>query len=340
MVDQTLGGWLVHVMRQADGALSLEESLHVIMDSMKTYYPCQSVALILIDGDTKELRIKISRQISYTFVKKYHRDGPSPTAERVVLEQEPQLLNGLDRTSDTYAQLKLEHDFSSAVLAPVIKNKRGVGYIFCDRSGDEAFTAADLLHLQVVGFLIGSLIEKFELIQTGKKLSQIDDATGTLQYKAFVPALATELERAKSHGYAVSIALVSVAAFRNYIETYGIDAAHGLLAEVAALIKERSREMDFVGRFGADEFIVCLSGMMQGEAEEALRAIQHTVAEKAVGQGEASIDITCGALTLDDASALKTPLQDILGALGKNLVAAKNEGLPSVHIRTLAETIG
>ena len=253
MVDQTLGGWLVHVMRQADGALSLEESLHVIMDSMKTYYPCQSVALILIDGDTKELHIKISRQISYTFVKKYHRDGPSPTAERVVLEQEPQLLNGLDRASDTYAQLKLEHDFSSAVLAPVIKNKRGVGYIFCDRSGDEAFTAADLLHLQVVGFLIGSLIEKFELIQTGKKLSQIDDATGTLQYKAFVPALATELERAKSHGYAVSIALVSVAAFRNYIETYGIDAAHGLLAEVAALIKERSREMDFVGRFGADD---------------------------------------------------------------------------------------
>ena len=62
MTTPTLGGWLVHVMREADGALSLEESLHVIMDSMKEFFPCQSVAVILIDEDTKELRIKISRQ--------------------------------------------------------------------------------------------------------------------------------------------------------------------------------------------------------------------------------------------------------------------------------------
>jgi diguanylate cyclase (GGDEF)-like protein len=340
MGAQSLGGWLVHVMRQADGALSLEESLHVIMDSMKTYYPCQSVALVLIDEDTKELRIKISRQISYTFVKKYHRDGPSPTAERAVLQQEPQLLNELDRASASYTELKLEHDFTSAVLAPVIKNKRGVGYIFCDRDGGDPFTETDLLHLQVLGFLVGSLTEKFELIQAGKKLSQIDDATGTLQYKAFVPALATELERAKTHGYGVAIALVSVRAFRNYVETYGIDEAHALLAEVAAIVREHLREMDSVGRFGADEFIVCLAGMTRPEAETALQAMQHGVAEKAVGQGDAAIDITCGALALDDPASLKRPLQDLLGALGKNLVAAKGEGMPCVHIRTLAETIG
>ena len=78
MTTPTLGGWLVHVMREADGALSLEEALHVIMDSMKEYFPCQSVAVILIDDDTKELRIKISRQISYTFVKKFHRTARAP----------------------------------------------------------------------------------------------------------------------------------------------------------------------------------------------------------------------------------------------------------------------
>ena len=92
MASSTLGGWLVHVMRESDGALSLEEALHVIMDSMKDYFPSQSVAVILIDGDTKELRIKTSRQISYPFTKKFRRSGPGPTAERVVLEQAPPLL--------------------------------------------------------------------------------------------------------------------------------------------------------------------------------------------------------------------------------------------------------
>ena len=340
MASSTLGGWLVHVMRESDGALSLEEALHVIMDSMKDYFPSQSVAVILIDGDTKELRIKISRQISYTFAKKFRRSGPGPTAERVVLEQAPLLLNSLDHDSADYQDLKLEHDFASAVLAPIVRNQRGVGYIFADRAENGAFTESDLLHLQVVGYLVGNLIEKFDLIRTSKKLSQIDDATGTLQYKAFVPALATELERAKTHGYGVAIALVSVRAFRNYVETYGIDEAHALLAEVAAIVREHLREMDSVGRFGADEFIVCLAGMTRAEAETALQAMQHGVAEKAVGQGDAAIDITCGALALDDPASLKRPLQDLLGALGKNLVAAKGEGMPCVYIRTLAETIG
>ena len=191
MTKSTLGGWLVHVMRKAGGALSLEEALHVIMDSMKDYFPSQSVAVILIDPDTKELRIKISRQISYTFVKQYHKDGPSPIAEQVVLEQRPMLLNDVDHQSDMYKSLKLEHDFVSGVIAPIIRNQRGVGYIFCDRADETPFSDSDLLHLQVIGLLLGSMMEKFDLIQTSKKLSQVDDATDTLQYKAFVPAFAT-----------------------------------------------------------------------------------------------------------------------------------------------------
>ena len=325
MTQKTLGGWLVHVMSRSDGALSLEEALHVIMDSMKDYFPSQSVAVILIDDDTKELRIKLSRQISYTFVKQYHKDGPSKIAEQVVLEQRPILLNDIDSTSDEYQSLKLEHDFVSGVIAPVIKNQRGVGYIFCDRDDDAPFNDSDLLHLQVIGLLIGSMMEKFELIQAGKKLSQLDDATQTLQYKSFVPAFATELERAKTHDYAVGLGLISVEAFRKYIETYGIDEAHALLEEVAGIIKQHTRDMDVLARFGADEFILCLSGVNAEEAQQKLNDIHNAISEQAVGQGDSAINVSIGGLSLLTASVLKRSLQDILGALGKNLVAAKSQ---------------
>jgi diguanylate cyclase (GGDEF)-like protein len=337
MAEATLGGWLVHVMRKADGALSLEEALHVIMDSMKDYFPCQSVAVILIDDDTKELRIKISRQISYTFVKQYHKSGPSPTAEKVVLEQQPMLLNDVDHDSELYQNLKLENDFVSGVLAPVVKNQRGVGYMFCDRADEEPFTESDLLHLQVIGLLIGSMMEKFELIQASKKLSQIDDSTKTLQYKAFVPAFSTELERAATHEYAVGLALISVEAFRNYIETYGIDEAHALLEEVADIVKANVRDMDILARFGADEFILCLSGLNQDEAQSKLDEILNVVSEQAVGQGDFAIGVTIGGLALGSTRDLKRPLQDILGALGKNLVAAKNQGRSCVLLSPIPQ---
>jgi len=335
MVTPTLGGWLVHVMRKSDGALSLEEALHVIMESMKEYFPCQSVAVLLIDDDTKELRIKISRQISYRFVKQFHRDGPSPTAERVVLEQRPMLLNGVDAGSEVYEELKLEHDFFSAVLAPVVKDQRGIGYIFCDRAGGEKFDDADLLHLQVIGYLIGNLIEKFELIQAGKKLSQIDDASQALQYKAFIPALVTELQRARTHDYGITLALLSVDAFRRYVEKHGIQAAHALLAEVVAIVRKEIRDMDLLARFGADEFVLCLSGMTDPEARAKIEAIRQRIGATAVGQADAPISVTIGVLMLTTDRHLKLELQDILGALGKSLVQAKdNRGL---HLATPEE---
>lgn len=337
MTTQTLGGWLVHVMKESDGALSLEEALHVIMDSMKAYFPCQSVAVILIDDDTKELRIKISRQISYTFVKKYHRDGPSPTAERVVLEQQPVLLNELDRETAAYQELKLEHDFTSAVLAPVVQEQRGVGYIFADRDDHEPFNESDLLHLQVIGYLIGNLITKFELIQTSKRLSQVDDATGALQYKAFVPALATELERARTHKYDVTVSLLAVDAFRKYIETYGIKQAHALLAEVVDLTKKHISEMDTLARFGADEFVLCLSGTGAEAAEATLERIRTAVTEGVIGQGDAHVEVTIGALALSGEKDLKRSVQDILAAAGKSLVRAKSEAQGRIVVTTMPD---
>jgi diguanylate cyclase (GGDEF)-like protein len=324
MREKTLGGWLVHVMREADGALSLEESLHVIMDSMKEYFPAQSVAILLIDDDTKELRIKISRQISYTFVKKFHKDGPSPKAEQVVLEQEPMLFNNIDPHSDIYTEIKLEHDFGSAVMAPIVMNQRGIGYVFCDRAAGETFDEHDLLHLQVLGYLIGNMIDKFELIKTSKKLSTIDDASGALQYKAFIPNFTTELQRAISHDYEVSLALISIAAFRKYVEMYGIDEAHELLEEVADLIKQEIRDMDILARFGADEFILCLSGTTENEAAERLENIFKLIRAKAVGKGEGEILVAIGAIQLADEKHQKLRVQDILAQLGKALVHAKS----------------
>lgn len=338
MTTSTLGAWLVHVMRLADGALSLEEALHVILDSMKEYFPAQSIAVILIDDDTKEIRIKISRQISYTFVRKFHRDGPTPTAERVVLEQQPLLLNAVDPESDVYRELKMEHDFTSAVLAPVVRSQRGVGYIFCDRTNGDRFTEADLLHLQVLGFLIGNLMEKFDLIRSSKKLSNMDDATQTLQYKAFVPELATEMERARTHHYELTLALFSVGAFRRYVDLHGINEAHALLAEVAASIRKEIRDMDLLARFGADEFVLCLSGRTPEEARTRLEAIQARITKETVGQGDVKLGLKIGALALHDDAALQRGIQDIFSALGRSLVQAKSTD-SGINIATL-DSIG
>lgn len=326
MTTPTLGGWLVHVMREADAALSLEEALHVILDSTKDYFPCQSAAVILLDEDTKEPRIKISRQISYTFTKQYHPSTPPPAAEQVVLEQSPMLFNDVDPSSETYAQIKLEHDFSSAVLAPIIRSQRGVGYVFCDRANGERFDESDLLHLQVFGFLIGNLMEKFDLLKQSKSLSQYDDASRALLYKAFVPAAVREMERARQHGYGLALALLSVDLFRKYIDKHGIQKAHDLLAEVVRVIRAQIRDTDILARFAADEFVLCLAGSTPDEARATLEKLRDAVRREVMGQGDAAASLTIGAITLTQESQLKKSVQDLLAGVGRMLVQARSAG--------------
>lgn len=323
MNTPTLGKWLIYVMKESDAALSLEEALHVIMDSMKDYFPCQSVAVILIDDDSKEMRIKISRQISYTFAKKFYRNGPGPAAERVVLEQKPVLLNKLNHDTQTYNEIKLEHEFTSAILAPVISSQRGVGYLFCDRANGEEFGEVDMLHLQVLGYIIGSLIAKFELIRASRELSQYDESTKVLHYKAFVPAFATDLERAQTHDFPITLALVAVEAFRHHVEVYGIREAHEMLAAVAAVIKSHIRDMDILARFTADEFILSLSGVTEAEAAAKIDEIKRDIPAKVMSKDAQVVRVTVGMLPMREKKDLKRKLQDIIADLGHSLADAK-----------------
>ncbi len=331
----TLGGWLLHVLREADGALSLEEALHAIMDSVKTYFPVQSIAVILADLDTKELRIKTGRQISYSFAKTFRRAAPGPHVERLLLEQQPILVNHASRDSDLYKEIKLEHDFDSAALAPIIRNHRAVGYLMCDRADMTPFDEADLLHLQVLGLLIGSLMAKFDLLKERRQLSQTDDATGTLKYSVFIAAMTTEILRSRTHDYPLALALMDVAAFRVYVDTYGIDRAHELLAECASLIKRHLRETDALARYAADQFILYLSGVTEEEARRIIEQAQHDIRRQAGAGASIPIEANAGVLFLRTDAAKKRPIQDLLGALGKALVHARSAGPGGLQMVTL-----
>lgn len=334
-IERTLGGWLVHVLREADSALSMEEAFHAIFDSMKIYFPMQSGAMVLIDDDTNEARITMSRQISYSFTKEFRKKSPGPHIEAMLLSHEPLMITKASHDDALYSEIKLEHEFNSAVLAPVIKGHRSVGYLFCDRVSEPPFNESDLLHLQVIGFLIGNLMVKFELMQERKQLSSQDDATGALKYTAFVAALGRELKRAESHSYPIALALLHFPAFRNFLDTFGIDKAHAALAQLAGIAGRHTREMDFLARYSADRLVLCLSGMTEAETRKILETLQsEATREIAMGSG-IQVSVPVGALILESTASKKKPLQSIVGTLGKALVEANGAGIGCLHLETL-----
>lgn len=328
------GEWMIRVMQQAGSALSLDEGLHVLLDSLKDFCPSQSAVVLLLDDKTKTLSIRVSRHLSFPFVKEFARNVHGSAVEQVILGHKPVLLNTPDRNSPEYRDIKLEHDFSSAALVPVIKMQRGIGYLFTDRI-NATFTNDDLLMLQMVGLLAGSLIEKFELIQSSRQLSTIDASSHTLHYKAFLPALATEMTRARTHGYPLTLAIVAVDGYRRCLQAQGIDNAHALLSETAAVIQENLRDVDLLGRYSADQFILCLSGTPHAEAAPRLEAIRNAVTTKVIPPDGQPAVSAIGAITLASIPSTSSTLGDLLAALGNALMQAHTQPKAGIYVTEL-----
>lgn len=334
MTNATNGfsAWLIGVFEDLRDALTFEQALHVILERLKTILAYQSAAMLLMDGDTNQLHIRNARQISYSFVKKFARDLQGAVLSRVLLKLETIALEDLAPTSAAYQEVRLEHEFTTACLAPVIYRQRAVGYVHCDRAAGPAFSVTEQQRLQAIGALIGLLLEKFELQELSRHLDRVDEPSSALKYLAFLEEYYRELARAKAFNLPLSLLLVDIDEYTHFVATCGISAGHMLLNEVRRLIAEKIRPMDLVGRFSADQFIVCLSGMGRATAAETLQAIRQHIQEHAGRSAGCSVTVSGVALAFERPEDLEVPLAKVLAALNSGLITAQARGRDHVMV--------
>lgn len=141
--DKRLAPWLISIFRDLNGCLTLEEALHVLIEGTKDLMPYQTIAVLVVNEDTEELTIKTSRRLSYEFVKAFHRRAVGQLIPQVVLRHDRVVRNLMDPASPEYAALKLENDFSSVCLAPIVQEHRAIGYLHCDRAEGGEFGEDD-----------------------------------------------------------------------------------------------------------------------------------------------------------------------------------------------------
>lgn len=87
-----------------------------------------------------------------------------------------------------------------------------------------------------------------------------DALTEMLNHGAVVTLLAEELERARSAGHEMAVALVDIDNFRLFNDTHGHQAADRVLLEVARALADAAEPGDHVARYGPDEFLLARTG--------------------------------------------------------------------------------
>ncbi len=116
----------------------------------------------------------------------------------------------------------------------------------------------DLRMLIMLANQAGLAIENSQLYEKTVITAHQDSLTKLWNHGYFQYLLVMELERAKATATPLSLIMLDIDDFKIYNDSLGHQSGDMILKDIAALIKNQSRKMDYVCRYGGEEFAIIL----------------------------------------------------------------------------------
>jgi diguanylate cyclase len=199
------------------------------------------------------------------------------------------------------------------------------------------------LHL-VSGVLIAALyffssyLQRFQTAQlTVDKLAHLantDELTKVANRRRLTEALEYELARYARYAHMFSIVMFDIDNFKAVNDRFGHHVGDEVLVALAARAGDGLREVDWLGRWGGEEFVVILPETGSAETLERASALCRDVADRPL-VGEHTITISCGVASVRAGDTVDSLLQRVDAALysakrlGRNRVEGVIDAAPS-----------
>jgi len=168
-------------------------------------------------------------------------------------------------------------------------------------TGAAKVAAGDLaVDLPVVsGGEVGSLTEVFNhmvaRLRDGRRelerLSVTDDLTGLYNRRYLMDTLANEIRRSRRLEHRCSLLMADIDHFKEYNDAFGHLTGDEMLIKVARALRDSTREVDCVVRYGGEEFVVLLPETDADAAVETAERIRARVAAEGLAGGTITLSV-------------------------------------------------
>jgi len=241
--------------------------------------PCDRAALWLTDDSQTKLERIARRQSSSTLaVSAAGKDGAGrdvPSVRfgegligRVADSQTPMIVR--DSTRDPRSAMV--ENYARAIspcallLVPLVTGGETVGVAQFERDAPGTYSQRDMLRVRSLAGQVAATIANVRLHRDIYTQAITDGLTGLFNRRHMQSALADERQRAQRYGHSLSVIMLDVDGFKSYNDTYGHPQGDVLLRMLAVILRETTREVDIVGRYGGEEFIILLPETPKTEA--------------------------------------------------------------------------
>lgn len=181
-----------------------------------------------------------------------------------------------------------------------------------------------------IGF-IGSCMDVTEKIegQLLKEMAQNDSLCQTYNRQYSLQLLTEVFNQAREAGFPLSLLMMDVDGFKGINDNYGHNAGDIVLAKVAAIVKNEMRELDILGRYGGDEFVIGLAHTNFEEAHMIAERIRIAIANTEIVVSAITpikVGVSIGVRCLQS----EMTLDELINNADKKLYEAKSEGKNTV----------
>jgi diguanylate cyclase (GGDEF)-like protein len=151
----------------------------------------------------------------------------------------------------------------------------------------------------VSGGEVGSLTEVFNhmvaRLRDGRRelerLSLTDDLTGLYNRRYLMETLANEIRRSRRLEHRCALLMADIDHFKEYNDALGHLAGDEMLIKVARALRDSTREVDCVVRYGGEEFVVLLPETDADEAVATAERIRVRVAAEGLAGGAITLSV-------------------------------------------------
>jgi len=230
------------------------------------------------------------------------------------------LVVGLDRPDLYSGKISLPQEVGSLVAVGLFYEDRPIGVLSMDN-----ITKEQIDRFLIVAGQFELELQKVKLYEMVQQLSILDGLTGIFVRRHFIERSQDELRRSMKHKLNLSCLMIDVDLFKNCNDKYGHLVGDVVLKRIAEIIKENIREVDFVGRYGGEEFCIMLPDTSKIGAVNVAERLKIAVENSIFNAYDENVKITISIGTSifpEDAS----DLNQLIDFADQAMYKAKSEG--------------
>lgn len=222
----------------------------------------------------------------------------------------------------------------SFLSIPLLFRKKVVGVLNFFRPGRDRFSPGEIHFLSTLAVGLAIALVNAKLYSKTRELSVRDELTQLYNRRHFQEVLPLEIKRAKRFGKPLSLLMIDIDHFKKYNDRWGHLAGDNRLKEFVHLVGSRIREVDFLARFGGEEFVLILpsTGKQDGRlvAEKICALVrEHLFTSPEEDPSSRQMTISVGVASFpDDAENM----EDLVDAADIALYEAKGAGRNKVAV--------